>query len=349
MKFDSLCDLLNEAVYGEPSILYTKPKDLNQEYIIAAALEDLDTEDIFLGDHHQGALENAQKHNPQKYDKDCWYDYFQLGFYTSKDRFVSRTEAYKIAQQNKQLHKADKYKELDSYYIKESFISELANIYDDLNTSQMEIWQNRMFKASLYWALAGEYGDRKNKNVYNQNTDLLFKEVAKYRPFAIQALKDLHELEYKQSQIKKFYGDKGNILNELNNTLSKIAKWLQIYLNVVLFSRACGDGLTWDDKIDGHNINKSLDLNLVMQNLAKNKEPYKNYVTPIFLELYKAKTLPELLIAISKAKNAEHDGGLIMSEWGTGLFYGNEEAFKEIGNLNYRQLDRELQQELNPI
>lgn len=348
MKFDSLCDLLNETVYGEPSSLYNKPKDPDQEYITASALEDLDTQDIFLGDHHKGALENAQKHNPQKYDKDQWFDYFQIGFYTSKDRFISRTEAYKIARRNEQSYKSDKYKELDSYYIKESFIGELTSKYDDLDIPQMEIWQNKMFQASLYWGLGDEYGGPEKEDIYDKNIKILFKETAKYKPFALRALKDLHELEYKQAQIKKFYGNKVDILNELNNTLFKIAKWLQAYLNVVLFSRACGDGLTWDDKIDGHDIDKSLDLNLVIQNLFKSKAPYENYVTQIFVELYKAKTLPELLIAISKAKNAEHDGGKIMTEWGTGLFRGNEKAFEEIGNLNYRQLDRELQQELNP-
>lgn len=232
------------------------------------------------------------------------------------------------------------------YFLCEAYIGELVSKYSSINQGAIESWSHKMYDYCISWAVK-EYYDGKNNKLYKQYDKemwILFKEVEKYRPFAIQALRDLHELEYKQSQLKKFYS-KPEVLAQLNITLFKIAKWLKEYLSVVLFSRACGDSLEFDN--DRNLISTNYNMDAVLKRISQSGRDYNEYVVPVFIELYNAKSLSQMLIAISKAKNAEHDGGKIMTDWGTGLFRGNEKAFDEISNLNYRKLDRELQQELS--
>lgn len=243
--------------------------------------------------------------------------------------------------------------ELEALYegmLTEAFIGELASKYATLDIPAIEAWANTMYNCCIDWALRASESDERTAKQYDISVKKLFVGVTKYRGFAIQALRDIHELEYKQSQLKKFYSNPEK-LRETELTLTKLAKWLKEYLGVILFSRAAGDGINHDER--GNGIKQ--DIQTVIKNfghIAKGysidgkKKLYKNYITPIFIELYNSKTLPQMLIAISKAKNAEHDGGLIMTEWGTGLFFGNEKAFKEISNLNHRKMDQELQQEL---
>ncbi len=237
------------------------------------------------------------------------------------------------------------------YFLCESSIGELVSKYATINQTEIETWSHKMYDYCMDWAIVSSLDDDKLRRQYERSTKILFKEVKKYRPFAIQALRDLHELEYKQSQLKKFYS-KPEVLAQLDLTLLKLAKWLKEYLSVVLFSRSCVDGLERDEndnyiKTDVDTVIKNFGNIARGYSLDGKEKLYDNYITPIFVELYNARSLPQMLIAISKAKNAEHDGGDIMTEWGTGLFYGNEKAFAEISNLNYRKLDRELQQELS--
>lgn len=257
------------------------------------------------------------------------------------------------------------------YYklLPESFIGELASKYHTLDMTQLQRDYPTMMQYCIDWSIVEGISNKTVRNRLETSTAKLFRWCAKYRPQAIQMLADLHELEYKQSQVKKFYSNP-EALRVIDHTILKVAKWLQLYLNVVLFSRAAADGAYYLANTDAaHHLAKTaheaLDTryergdiptpNEILNSAGFKKtstsattEPrWDNYVTAVFVELYNAKTLPQLLIAISKAKNAEHDGGAIMTDWGTGLFYGNESAFAGIGNLNYRKLDRELQQELS--
>ena len=226
------------------------------------------------------------------------------------------------------------------YLINESFIRELASKYDSLNQNEIDSWSK-----NLYQLIVNSWTKSQSGRSPGKILPTIFKELRSKRDLSISMLRDLHELEYKQSQLKLYYSNQ-DIANEANKTLFKIAKWLQTYFGTVLFNRAAGDGVTMEDA----EADKTKNVAYVTQEVKKMQDnrPYKNYITPIYLELVEAKTLPQILIAISKAKNAEHDGGNIFNEY---LFDGDEEhmkeVFDEISNLNYRKLDRELSQELS--
>jgi len=227
------------------------------------------------------------------------------------------------------------------YFLAEAFIGELASKYDHLDIPGIQSWSHRMYELCIDWAIL------QDRAMNDKAVNLLFAEVKKYRNFAIQALRDLHELEYKQSQLKRYYSNE-EASRETELTLIRLSKWLKEYLCVILFSRACGDVTQYDSEDNA--IKRS--VTDTIKDLRNFEYPFDydegDYVSKVFIELYDAKTLPQLLIAISKAKNAQHDGGNIMTDWGTGLFRGNEKAFEEISNLNHRKMDRELQQELHP-
>jgi hypothetical protein len=108
MKFDSLCSIIEEAVYGEPSLIYDQPKNSDSEYIVAAAVKDPVTNDIYLGDYHDMALINAVNNAGAR------GEHFDRGFFTNKDRFVDRKEAMQIAKQGRQIDPNSKYSQLTS-------------------------------------------------------------------------------------------------------------------------------------------------------------------------------------------------------------------------------------------
>lgn len=90
-----------EAVTGPPSSLYRKPSDPDQEHIVSAAVKSRMTGDIFLGDDHAHAFDVANEAGTGISQNSA-----SLGFWTSRDRFVTRAEALEIARAQKQRGRA---------------------------------------------------------------------------------------------------------------------------------------------------------------------------------------------------------------------------------------------------
>ena len=75
-----------EAVYGSPSGGLYKPAP--GEHVVAAALRDKVSGDVFLGDYHMQAQEEMTLEFPDWKDRE-WED----GFWTNLGRFVNRGAA----------------------------------------------------------------------------------------------------------------------------------------------------------------------------------------------------------------------------------------------------------------
>lgn len=107
MKFNRLVtDLLIEASVIKRSPLYTKYS--NKENIIAAAIMDKKTGNIYTGDSHYDAFytmhqeekEDFPVHDEKTFeffrDRGGYYDRFVDGFFTDKDKFINRKEALEL-------------------------------------------------------------------------------------------------------------------------------------------------------------------------------------------------------------------------------------------------------------
>lgn len=103
MKFDSLVNQIIEASVIRRSPLYTS---INKgENIIAAAIHDKRTNNTYTGDSHFDAFETMQKEEKYNFpvndeqtfeyfrDRGDYYDRFVDGFYTNRNRFLTRKEA----------------------------------------------------------------------------------------------------------------------------------------------------------------------------------------------------------------------------------------------------------------
>lgn len=108
MKFNTLCSIIEEAVYGEPSLIYDQPRNSSSEYVVAAAVKDPVTNDIYLGDYHDMAIMRAVDKAGAR------AEHFDRGFYTNRERFVDRKEAMLIAKQGRQIDPNSKYAQLTS-------------------------------------------------------------------------------------------------------------------------------------------------------------------------------------------------------------------------------------------
>ena len=99
-------------VIGSPSGLYDAPSDPALEHVVAAALSDGEDR-VYLGDFHNSARECARAFGvPLEVDLYGW-PYIE-GFWTSKERFVTREEAKRLASKANQLRRKA-YKKLDSW------------------------------------------------------------------------------------------------------------------------------------------------------------------------------------------------------------------------------------------
>jgi len=111
MKFDHLVLKILEMSVIRPSPLYTS---LNKnENIIAAAIKDKKTGFIYTGDSHYDAffvMNQEEKYNfpvsdekTFEYfrDRGNYYERFIDGFYTDKDRFITRKEALELMRKSK--------------------------------------------------------------------------------------------------------------------------------------------------------------------------------------------------------------------------------------------------------
>ena len=82
-------------IEGEPSKLFTKPDDPSKEHLVAAAVYDPYSKEVVLADYHASAYENTSQYlygpDPENPDPK-----FVEGFWTSKDRFVTRSEGMRI-------------------------------------------------------------------------------------------------------------------------------------------------------------------------------------------------------------------------------------------------------------
>lgn len=112
MKFNNVVtDILIEMSVIKRSPLYTKHSD--GENIIAAAIKDKKTDYIYTGDSHYDAFFTMHQeegydfpvHDEQTFeyfrDRGGYYDRFIDGFYTDRDRFISRKEALDLMRQQK--------------------------------------------------------------------------------------------------------------------------------------------------------------------------------------------------------------------------------------------------------
>lgn len=131
MKYDNkFIDILIEASVLKRSPLYTKHSE--DENIIAAAIYDKKTDNVYTGDSHYDAfnvmVEEEKYTYPVKTEQDFeyfrdrgnYYERFIDGFYTDKDRFLTRKEALAFMRQQHCPVKKDnlKYgKELHSHIV----------------------------------------------------------------------------------------------------------------------------------------------------------------------------------------------------------------------------------------
>ena len=110
MKYDNkFIDILIEASVLRRSPLYTKHSE--DENIIAAAIYDKETDNVYTGDSHYDAfnvmVEEEKYTYPVKTEQDFeyfrdrgnYYERFIDGFYTDKDRFLTRKEALAFMRQ----------------------------------------------------------------------------------------------------------------------------------------------------------------------------------------------------------------------------------------------------------
>lgn len=112
MKFNNVVtDILIEVSVIKRSPLYTKHSE--DENIIAAAIKDKKTGYIYTGDSHYDAFFTMHQeegydfsvHDERSFeyfrDRGEYYDRFIDGFYTDRDRFISRKEALDLMRQQK--------------------------------------------------------------------------------------------------------------------------------------------------------------------------------------------------------------------------------------------------------
>lgn len=112
MKFDKLVDaILLEASVIKKSHLYT-PFSAG-ENITAAAIYDKKTGNVYTGDSHYDAFFNMHQeegynfpvHDEKTFeyfrDRGNYYDRFVDGFYTDKNRFITRNEALDLMRKSK--------------------------------------------------------------------------------------------------------------------------------------------------------------------------------------------------------------------------------------------------------
>lgn len=99
---------MNEDSVVRPSPLYSKRNP--DENIVAAAIQDTQTGNIYTGDTHDDAYKTMIDEERFKMNKDRFYstrltdfykNRFAEGFYTDKNRFISRSEALVFMQQHK--------------------------------------------------------------------------------------------------------------------------------------------------------------------------------------------------------------------------------------------------------
>lgn len=253
------------------------------------------------------------------------------------------------------------------FQLNETYLSELPSIASTYDVNKIQIFEIKIQDAGLDVAkmmIADDIGISYDPPVlsYVDRTNL----INSLKHKVLKALVVIHEVEYKQSQIKKFYGGR-NI--DVNPSLMRLCQYVKHYLLGVMFLRAAMDvrNHVLDSEVEQEKIvntdNRKL-VPVVIQNmkqqiskweqtspgLAKSKADNYDYA---YLELSKAINLPQLLIAISKALNAVHDSGPLLFNDPDGdntLIYEppfTKQDLDELSNLNYRYLDQELQDEFN--
>lgn len=251
------------------------------------------------------------------------------------------------------------------YFLIESLLSELPVIAQRYNVAEAQAFEKEAQEAGMDMAkmlMEFEFGlpERDCKLNYDGRTKLLKKLKSK----ALYALKLVHETEYKLSQVKKFYGNQDlSVEPHLYRMCDYVRHWL---LGVMSMRVAEDFGLMIPDKErnteDPKTAAKILNmptatlfaeiLKTLPEGAAHARKFKKKFsYNIVYLELLQAKTLPKLLIAISKGLNAEHDRGALVTNSDEENLNSYEppisvQELESLSNLNYRKLDNELADEL---
>jgi hypothetical protein len=245
------------------------------------------------------------------------------------------------------------------------FLSELSIIAQKYDIAEAQALERKLQDAGVDMAkeyLASDIGDQDYGAAldYHERTEL----INSLRDKVLQALIVIHETEYKLSQIKKYGGTVD--LTEINSALMKLAQYCKHYIMGVMSIRIAVDISVLNSDVINHKpgaVKKLMstsaatiwpDLINFLKKQALHSKKFKKTraYDLVYLDMLNAKTLPEVLIAVSKGLNAVHDSGPLL-QYDDGddnvLTYQPPFTSKDLSmlsNLNYRKLDRELQQEL---
>jgi len=231
--------------------------------------------------------------------------------------------------------------------IYERFISEIEIEAAKLDIPTIEQWElNLLSKSSGYFIPYLEELDKEQPNM--DGTRLIRDAVQSWmNPMCTKAYRhliDMHELEYKISELNKFY-NQPEAIQLANKALYHLANWLVIFMKAILNLRNLLDVLCYDE-------NKGLELKTLKTLCLKNANTIEavhsnsgatSYGAAL-VELENARSLSEKLIAISKALNSEHDAGPLFGG-GFDLTAFTPTQYEYLSNLNYRKMQKEIQQE----
>jgi hypothetical protein len=135
-----------EAVHGRPSGLYGQPED-SREWIVAAAIRNQATGDMYLGDDHQECTSAAGL------TKETWPGW-EDGFYTSRGNFLTRKEAFTLANQSDQYWSmGDDKNELDAFDVLETVHGSPSSLYGKP-------------EGDAEWVIAAAIKDRATGDIY---------------------------------------------------------------------------------------------------------------------------------------------------------------------------------------